>query len=101
MQPEWWASNFYGDGKMNNNNQRAGDLYDPPTQTVKFVRNSTRLVIHVCRATPFGNVTLKPISVINFSPLHFFSYSSIIKNITFMGLAIIIVEHNKHRKFLP
>ena len=41
MQPEWWASNFYGDGKMNNYNQRAGDLWDPPTQTVKFARNST------------------------------------------------------------
>ena len=41
MQPEWWASNFYGDGKMNNYNMRAGDLYDPPTQTVTFARNST------------------------------------------------------------
>jgi hypothetical protein len=40
-QPEWWASNFYGDGKMNNYNMRAGDLYDPPTQTVSFARNST------------------------------------------------------------
>ena len=40
-QPEWWASNFYGDGKMNNYNQRAGDLWDPPTQTVSFARNST------------------------------------------------------------
>jgi hypothetical protein len=26
---------------MNNYNQRAGDLWDPPTQTVKFARNST------------------------------------------------------------
>jgi len=41
MQPEWWASNFYGDGKMNNYNMRAGDLFDPPTQTISFARNST------------------------------------------------------------
>ena len=26
---------------MNNNNQRAGDLWNPPTQSVKFARNST------------------------------------------------------------
>eukprot|EP00293_Proteomonas_sulcata_P012762 CAMPEP_0184316742 /NCGR_PEP_ID=MMETSP1049-20130417/92203_1 /TAXON_ID=77928 /ORGANISM="Proteomonas sulcata, Strain CCMP704" /LENGTH=73 /DNA_ID=CAMNT_0026635863 /DNA_START=312 /DNA_END=533 /DNA_ORIENTATION=- len=41
MQPEWWAQNFYGDGKMNNMNQRAGDLWDPPTQSIRFARNST------------------------------------------------------------
>ncbi len=41
LQPEWWASNFYGSGKMNNYNMRAGDLFDPPTQTVSFARNST------------------------------------------------------------
>ena len=41
MQPEWWASNFYGDGKMNNMNQRAGDPWDPPTQSISFARNST------------------------------------------------------------
>ena len=35
MQPEWWASNFYG---TNNYNQRGEN---PPTQTVNFARNST------------------------------------------------------------
>jgi hypothetical protein len=41
MQPEWWAQNFSGPGVMNNNNMRAGDLWDPPTQSIKFARNST------------------------------------------------------------
>ena len=41
MQPEWWASNFSGPGTMNNNNMRAGDLWNPPTQSVRFARNSS------------------------------------------------------------
>eukprot|EP00960_Hanusia_phi_P028601 747500-Hanusia_phi.AAC.5 len=42
MQPESWASNFYGDGKMNNYNMRACDLWDPCTSTITFARNSTK-----------------------------------------------------------
>eukprot|EP00961_Rhodomonas_salina_P123992 1671024-Rhodomonas_salina.1 len=41
VQPEWWAQNFYGKGEMNNNNMRAGDLWDPPTQSIRFASNST------------------------------------------------------------
>ena len=27
LQPEWWSSNFAGEGVMNNYNRRAGDLW--------------------------------------------------------------------------
>eukprot|EP00285_Hemiselmis_virescens_P011540 CAMPEP_0173389608 /NCGR_PEP_ID=MMETSP1356-20130122/12722_1 /TAXON_ID=77927 ORGANISM="Hemiselmis virescens, Strain PCC157" /NCGR_SAMPLE_ID=MMETSP1356 /ASSEMBLY_ACC=CAM_ASM_000847 /LENGTH=73 /DNA_ID=CAMNT_0014346817 /DNA_START=20 /DNA_END=241 /DNA_ORIENTATION=- len=41
MQPEWWSSNFAGPGTMNNNNMRAGDLWNPPTQSITFTSNSS------------------------------------------------------------